>query len=199
MRKKPPIPTAVAVKRPSPPKSDTGTWSHSGPTFTIVPRTAVIPGCTKVSSRPWKQSRHRGTSWFVDVVPRCGVAPTRHLRRNAQLPTLDRVSDLHARSVQLLLCGGQTNYWHFVAPSLQRTCLGSNAGRGFNANVAQLAGWDCPIFGVSGVCRIFFGQRSSAAGMRSANVIASALSAGFQRTAHLVWPVPLGSSERVTR
>jgi putative transposase len=44
-----------------------------------------------------------------------------------------------------------------------------------------------------------FGQRSSATGMRSANVIARALSAGFQRMAHLVCPVPLGSSERVTR
>jgi hypothetical protein len=35
--------------------------------------------------------------------------------------------------------------------------------------------------------------------MRSAKVTANAFSAGFHRTAHRAWPVPLGSRPRVTR
>ena len=41
--------------------------------------------------------------------------------------------------------------------------------------------------------------RFSAAGMRSAKVMAKAFRAGFHRTAHRVWPVPLGSRDLVTR
>src|SRR3954451_6028809 len=47
--------------------------------------------------------------------------------------------------------------------------------------------------------RRFPSQLFSAVGIRSAKVIAKALSAGFQRMVHRVWPVPLGSSDRVTR
>lgn len=53
----------------------------------------------------------------------------------------------------------------------------------------------CPLNGVSGVHL----QRFSAAGMRSAKVTAKALSAGLHRMVHRAWPVPLGSSPRVTR
>jgi hypothetical protein len=42
---------------------------------------------------------------------------------------------------------------------------------------------DCPVNGVTGV---FMFQRSSAAGMRSAKVMAKAFRAGFHRTAHRV-------------
>ena len=42
-------------------------------------------------------------------------------------------------------------------------------------------------------------SRSSAAGNRSAKVIANALSAGFHRMVHRARPVPVGSSDRVTR
>ena len=47
--------------------------------------------------------------------------------------------------------------------------------------------------------RRFHFQWFSAAGMRSAKVMANAFSAGFHRTAHLVCPVPLGSRDRTTR
>lgn len=52
----------------------------------------------------------------------------------------------------------------------------------------------CPANGVSGG----FHGGQSAAGMRSANVMAKAFNAGFQRMVHLVRPVPLGSMARVT-
>ena len=42
-------------------------------------------------------------------------------------------------------------------------------------------------------------QYFSALGIRSPKVIANAFSAGFQRMVHRVWPVPLGSSDLVTR
>ena len=52
-----------------------------------------------------------------------------------------------------------------------------------------------PMNGVSGGCH----YEVSAAGNRSLKVIAKALSAGFHRMVHRARPVPVGSSDRVTR
>lgn len=43
-----------------------------------------------------------------------------------------------------------------------------------------------------------FHQYVSGPGQRSAYVIANAFRAGFHRTIHRAWPLPVGSSERVT-
>lgn len=54
---------------------------------------------------------------------------------------------------------------------------------------------ECSENGVNGFCV----YKVSAAGIRSANVIAKALRAGFHLIVHRASPVPLGSRERVTR
>jgi hypothetical protein len=48
-------------------------------------------------------------------------------------------------------------------------------------------------------CKWRFHVRSSAAGMRSAKVMANAFNAGFQRSTQRVCPVPLVSRDLVTR